>query len=298
MKIGYYPGCSLHATAREFEQSFRAIAGPLGIELAELDDWSCCGATSAHATNHLLAVSLAARNLALAEAQGHSALVAPCAACYSRLATARHEIGGDAALAKRVREILGRPFENAVKVQSIAEVLRDAAKTIAERTTRPLKGLKVACYYGCLLVRPPAVTGFDDAEAPSSMEDVVRAVGGEPVEWRMKLDCCGGGFSLSRTVSVLRLGRAIVDDARDAGARVIAVACPMCHSNLDFRQKAMARSPGAEELPILFITQVVGLGLGLDPAGLGLNRHFVDTAPVMRRIAPSATAAAPATETG
>ena len=296
MRLGYYPGCSLHATAREFDQSLRAIAAPLGIELTELDDWSCCGATSAHATNHLLAVSLAARNLALAEAQGHPALVAPCAACYSRLATARHEIDRDAALAKRVREILGRPFENAVKVLSIAEVLRDAAKTIAERTTRPLHGLKVACYYGCLLVRPAAVTGFDDAEAPSSMEDVVRAVGGEPVEWRMKLDCCGGGFSLSRTASVLRLGRGIVDDARDAGAQAIAVACPMCHSNLDFRQKAMARGPGAEELPILFITQVVGLGLGLDPAVLGLNRHFVDTAPVMLRIAPSATVTA--TETG
>jgi len=297
MKIGYYPGCSLHATAREFDQSLKAICGPLEVELKEIDDWSCCGATSAHATNHLLAVSLAARNLALAEAQGLASILAPCAACYSRLATARHEIGEDAALASRVKGIIERPaFGNSVKVQSIAEVLRDLEGTIKEKAVQPLQGLKVACYYGCLLVRPQAVTGFDDVEAPSSMETAVRAAGGEPVEWRMKLECCGGGFSMSRTASVLRLGRAIIEDARAAGAHAIAVACPMCHSNLDFRQGAMARGDGASEMPILFVTQVVGLGLGISPEALGLKKHFVDTAPVMYQIASVATAAAKAEE--
>ncbi|MCK9459426.1 MAG: CoB--CoM heterodisulfide reductase iron-sulfur subunit B family protein [Proteobacteria bacterium] len=297
MKIGYYPGCSLHATAREFDQSLKAICGPLGVELTEIDDWSCCGATSAHATNHLLAVSLAARNLALAEAQGLAPILAPCAACYSRLATARHEIGEDAALASKVKGIIERPaFGNSVKVQSIAEVLRDLEGAIRGKAVKPLQGLKVACYYGCLLVRPQAVTGFDDVEAPSSMETAVRAAGGEPVEWRMKLECCGGGFSMSRTASVLRLGRAIIDDARAAGAHAIAVACPMCHSNLDFRQGAMARGDGVSEMPILFITQVVGLGLGLSPEALGLKKHFVDTAPVMHQIASVATAAAKAEE--
>jgi len=295
MKIGYYPGCSLHATAREFDQSLKAICGPLGVELTEVDDWSCCGATSAHATNHLLAVSLAARNLALAERQGLGSLVAPCAACYSRLATARHELGADPALAAKVSGIIDRPLGNTVEVHSIAEVLRDLEATIKEKTRTPLKGLKVACYYGCLLVRPLAVTGFDDVEAPSSMETALAACGAEPVEWRMKLDCCGGGFSMSRTASVLRLGRAIIDDARAAGAHAIAVACPMCHSNLDFRQGAMAKKDGAGEMPILFVTQLVGLGLGVPPEELGLKRHFVDTAPVMRQIA-TATADAKAPE--
>jgi heterodisulfide reductase subunit B2 len=297
MKIGYYPGCSLHATAREFDQSLKAIAAPLGIDVAEIDDWSCCGATSAHATNHLLAVSLAARNLALAEEQGFDTVVAPCAACYSRLATARHELAEDAALAAQVNGIIDRAsFRNTVKVQSIAEVLRDRAGRIKEKAARPLKGLKVACYYGCLLVRPPAVTGFDDVEAPTSMEAAVNATGAESVDWRMKLECCGGGFSMSRTASVLRLGRAIIDDAKEAGANAIAVACPMCHSNLDFRQGAMAKGDGASELPILFITQVVGLGLGLSADALGLKRHFVDTAPVMAQIASPATAVAKAEE--
>jgi heterodisulfide reductase subunit B len=299
MKIGYYPGCSLHATAREFDQSLKAIAGPLGIDLTEIDDWSCCGATSAHATNHLLAVSLAARNLALAEAQGLGAVVAPCAACYSRLATARHELAEDAALARKVNGVIDREsFRNTVKVQSIAEALRDLAGSIKAKTAKPLEGLKVACYYGCLLVRPAAVTGFDDAEAPSAMESAIAACGAEPVEWRAKLDCCGGGFSMSRTASVLRLGRAIIDDARAAGAHAIAVACPMCHSNLDFRQVAMARSAGVAAMPILFLTQIVGLGLGLSAEALGLGRHFVDTAPVVHRIAASAAAAAPAQEVG
>ena len=297
MKIGYYPGCSLHATAREFDKSLRAICGPLGIDLAEIDDWSCCGSTSAHATNHLLALTLSARNLALAEEQGLGTVVAPCAMCYSRLATAHHEIAEDAALASKVNGIIERgAFRNTVKVQSIAEVLRDLEGKIKEKTVQPLKGLKIACYYGCLLVRPPAVTGFDDVEMPISMETAVKACGAEPVDWSMKLDCCGGGFSMSRTASVLRLGRAIIDDARAAGAHAIAVACPMCHSNLDFRQAAMAKGDGVAELPILFITQLVGLGLGLSPDALDLKRHFVDTAPVMSQIAspaPAPAAAAP-----
>jgi len=297
MKIGYYPGCSLHATAREFDMSLKAIAPPLGIELSEIDDWSCCGATSAHATNHLLALTLAARNLALAEEQGHKTLVAPCAACYSRLATAHHEIAEDAALGSKVSGIIDRAsFRNTVKVQSIAEVLRDGEAAIKEKATRKLAGLKVACYYGCLLVRPAAVTGFDDVEMPSSMETAVAACGATAVDWRMKLECCGGGFSMSRTASVLRLGRAIIDDARAAGAHAIAVACPMCHSNLDFRQSAMSRGDDGKEMPILFITQLVGLGIGIAPEELGLKRHFVDTAPVMQQIASPAAAAAPKTE--
>ncbi len=301
MKLGYFPGCSLHGTSREFDESVRAVSGPLGIELAELDDWSCCGATSGHATNHLLGVALAARNLALAEEQGHSEVLAPCAACFNRLASARHEIAGDAELAGRVGKVLARPFSNKVAVRNVVDVLRASAGTIKERVTTPLKDLKVACYYGCLLVRPAEVVGFDDPEDPRSMEEVVSACGATPVAWNRRLDCCGGAFSLSRTASVVRLGRAILDDARKAGADALVVACPMCQSNLDFRQKAMNRDradadPAAvagrdsvgrdsqsrpasppSPMPILFLTQVVGLALGLDAKTLGLQRHFVST---------------------
>ena len=136
----------------------------------------------------------------------------------------------------------------------------------------PLTGRKVACYYGCLLVRPPDVCGFDDAEVPSSLESIVSATGATPVKWDMALECCGGGFSLSRTASVVRLGRLILQSARNAGAQVIVVACPMCHSNLDFRQKAMLERGGlGDAMPILFLSQLVGLSIGLDPIRLGLQ---------------------------
>jgi heterodisulfide reductase subunit B len=284
MKVAYFPGCSMHGTSREYGESLRAVAEPLGVELDEVRDWNCCGASSAHASSRMLAVALPARSLALAEAQGHERLLAPCAACYNRLAGARHEIAEDAELAGHVKKVLARPFENRVAVLNVVEVLRDLGETLRTRVTSPLKGLKVACYYGCLLVRPAAVTRFDDPEDPTSMESVVRACGAEPVAWRMKLDCCGGGFSLSRKPSVVRLGRAIIDDARKAGADVIAVACPMCHSNLDFRQKAMARDrEDKPPMPIVFITQVVGLAMGIAPDRLGMQRHFVSTKGVAGR---------------
>lgn len=278
MKIGYFPGCSLHSTANEFDQSLKAILGPLDVELDEIQDWACCGATSGHATNHLLSIALPARTLAQAEKQSHQQVLAPCAACYSRLSTAHHELRQDPALASRVHSVLGGSFRNTVGVLSIAEFLRNLAPRIKESVKTPLSNVKIACYYGCLLVRPPSVTGFDDAEMPTSMEEIVRATGAEAVNWRLKVDCCGGGFSLSRTGSVVRLGRAIIDDAKKSGAQAIVVACPMCHSNLDLRQKAMAaRGEAPLDMPILFITQLVGLAFGIAPAKLGLNRHFVGT---------------------
>ncbi len=295
MKLGYFPGCSLHATAREYDESLRAVAAAIDQDLAEIDDWACCGATSAHATNHLLSVALPARTLALAEEQGMTDVLAPCAACYSRLATAAHEIQGDPALHERVRGVLERPFGNTVRVVSILQFLAGLTDALPNRRTRPLTGLRVACYYGCLLVRPPDVVQFDDPEQPSSMEKVVTALGATPVAWNRRLDCCGAGLSLARTGSVLRLGRAILDDARQAGADVVAVGCPMCHNNLDFRQKAIARrSPEPFALPIVFLTQLVGLALGLDPQTLGLERHFVATGPLVERLAAAGGASAAA----
>lgn len=280
MKLGYFPGCSLHATAREFDESLRAIATALQLELDEIHDWSCCGASSGHATNHLLSIALAARNLALSEAQGHERVIAPCAMCYSRLATARHELAGSKALSAEIAGIVGRPLSKVPVVQSIVEALRDLAPQIGERAKKPLTGLKVACYYGCLLVRPPEVAGWDDAEAPGAMEQVARAAGAQPVVWNKRLECCGAGFSLSRQGSVIRLGRAILEDAHAAGAHAVVVACPMCHSNLDFRQQAIARtSKEPFTLPVLYLTQLVGLALGIDPRALGLERHFVSTRP-------------------
>jgi heterodisulfide reductase subunit B len=294
MKFGYFPGCSLHSASREFDESLKAITGPLDIELAEIDDWNCCGATPAHATNHLLSVVLPARTLALAEEQGLGKVFAPCAACFSRLATVRHELGADASLHEKVNGILRRPFRNTPEILNIAILLSRLAAEIKTKTIRPLTGLKVACYYGCLLVRPSDITGADDCENPMSMESVVNATGATAVDWNRKVDCCGGALSLSRTDSVLRLGRTIIDDARAHGATAIVVACPMCHSNLDLRQEAaLADQPGATPMPILFLPQVVGLALGIDAETLGLDRHFVSTTSFVGSI-PARAAQTPA----
>ncbi|MEZ5125466.1 MAG: CoB--CoM heterodisulfide reductase iron-sulfur subunit B family protein [Thermoleophilia bacterium] len=280
--IAYYPGCSLTGTSREFDESLRAVASALDIEIHEIDDWSCCGASSGHMTDHLLGVALPARNLALAEAEGFEQVVAPCAACYNRLASSQHEIASDAQLAERIPEVLGRPFRNSVEVVNANQLLRDAATTIRERVAargkpNPLIGVKLAAYYGCLLVRPAAIAGGEDPENPSSIDEVIRACGADPIDWNMKVECCGASLSFSRTASVVRLGRSIISDARANGAEAIVVACPLCHSNLDLRQKAMAQR-GQEPLPVLFITQLVGLALGIPPSQLGLDRHFVPTA--------------------
>jgi heterodisulfide reductase subunit B len=285
MKTGYYPGCSMHGTSREFSESLHAVTRIIEAELHEITDWNCCGASSAHSSNHQLAVALPARNLALAEAQGFDEVVAPCAACYNRLASARQAMAEDEHLAGTIRTVLERPFTNKVVVHNILEMLIQYMPAVKTKVRRPLKGLKVACYYGCLLVRPATLSQFDDAEQPSTMEQILKACGATPVAWNMGLECCGGAFSVSRPGSVVRLSRAILDDARKAGADVIAVACPMCHSNLDFRQRAVARR-GDAPVPVLYITELVGLALGLDNETLGLPRHFVSAEPALAKLAP------------
>ena len=282
----YYPGCSLHGTSREFDESLRAVAAELGVGLTEVTDWNCCGASSGHTTDHLLGVALPARNLAMAESQGFGDVIAPCAACYNRLAAARLAVAEEEGLAEKMPDILGRSFGNTVQVHNaltmlkefIPDIEQDVAAELSE--PNPMKGVKLASYYGCLLVRPAEVCGYDDPEQPTSMDDIVAACGGDPVDWDYKVECCGGSFSVSRTGSVLRLGRAIIENARHHGAEAIVVACPLCHSNLDLRQAAMAER-GGDPMPILFVTQVVGLALGLSPVDLGLARHFVDTEPFL-----------------
>ena len=284
MKVGYFPGCSLHATAREYEESLKSIAPALDIQLEELQDWACCGATSAHATNHALSVALPARTLMLAQKQKLDKIFAPCAACYNRLASAQHALAHDKKITEQVQSILGESLENPISILSIAQLLSDLTGQIQKLSKAPLKNLKVACYYGCLLVRPPEICNFDDAEAPSSLERIASATGATPVKWDMALECCGGGFSLSRTASVVRLSRSILQSARSAGAQALVVACPMCHSNLDFRQQAINKRSSDAPMPVLFVSQLVGLSMGLDPERLGLARHFVSPKPLLSRI--------------
>lgn len=276
MEIGFYPGCSLKGTSSEYAQSTLAIAKAFDINLVEIEDWNCCGATAAHNINHELATALPARILALAEKQGLTEIVVPCAACYNRLSVAQHEINEKPELKERVSEIIGMPIQGNVKILNVMQfVLKYIADKIEEKVVKPFEH-KVVCYYGCLLVRPHEILQFDRLEDPQSMDNLMRKIGAESMDWGYKTECCGAGFSVSRTDIVAKLSGRIVKDAADRGAEAIIVACPMCQSNLDMRRPHINSYLQTQiDTPVLYITQAIGLAIGLDRNALGLKKLFI-----------------------
>jgi len=285
--VGYYPGCSLHGTGRELDMSIKAVSEVAGVTLREIEDWNCCGATAAHSLNHDLAVALPYRTLALAEAQGLTEVLAPCAACFSRLKGTAVRLARSPELAAKMADIVGRPYGGTVRVISIIEYvnrLMDAG--LAAKLTAPLAGLKVAPYYGCLLSRGEDIVTGDDPEQPSAMEAAITAAGAQVVPWNFATECCGGGFSMCLTEAVVDLSDAILADAEAAGAQAVVTGCPMCHSNLDMRQRTMNEAGlGPHDIPILYLSELIGLAAGVAPERLGLDRHFVDAMRVAERSA-------------
>lgn len=275
MKIGYFPGCSLHGTAIEYEESLRSVTSAFGIELEEVNDWNCCGATAAHNLNKLLSVALPARILALAELQGFTELLVPCAACFSRLATARHEILSDEALRMKVPDIIEMPYSGSCKPMNVVDFINKyITKELPAKVNKPFYAT-VACYYGCLLVRPPKLLGLDNFENPKSMEAIVKAMGGKTIDWGFKTECCGAGLSVTRTDIVAKLSGKIIEDASERGAQCIITACPMCHSNLDMRRPESKEYLKKEiDIPVMFITQAIGMSMGMSDSQIGAQRHF------------------------
>lgn len=276
MKVGYFPGCSLLGTAREYDESLRMTSSALKVELEEIRDWNCCGATAAHNLNHLLSLALPARILALAETQSVTELLVPCAACYHRLVVTMHEIKQNPDLHRRITETIEMPLTGNIKILNILDFLeKHFLDRISNLSFKPF-ARKVACYYGCLLVRPPEVVEFKRHEDPLVMENILRSIGAEPVKWAYKVECCGAGLSIPRTDIVAQLAGKIVDDAERCGAEAIIVACPMCQSNLDMRRNHINKYlKRKSQIPVLYITQVIGLALDLDKKSLGLHRHIV-----------------------
>lgn len=285
--IGFYPGCSLSSSAAEYSKSLKAVVSRLDVQLQEVPDWLCCGASSAHAVDHNAALVLAADTLAKASRAGMAQVLAPCAMCYQRLAVASHELNHSPELRKKVAAALNTDAkpEQVQALNLLQWLAAIPAETLKANVSRPLTGLKVACYYGCLLVRPPAITRSDSAEAPRSMEKIITALGATRVRWSMALECCGGSFALSNKSAVIRQGRRIYDAARGAGADVLALACPMCHSNFDMRQSEYA--PGEPGIPALYLTQLIGLAFNIPADLLGLQSHFVPVAPALAQIGKS-----------
>lgn len=292
LRYTFYPGCSLDSTARDFRESVEAVCEALAVELVELPDWICCGATSAHATSENLALALAVENLARA-AELRWDVVVPCAACYNRLQVANLAVRDNPAVRDEMKRITGRGYDGDLNVRHILEVLvRDAGlDAVREKMQRTLGGVNVACYYGCLLARPREVSIFEDPENPRLMEECLESLGAKPIEWSHKTECCGAAYSLTTPGMSLRLTGEILSMAKEAGADCVAVACPLCQSNLDLRQKDIEKQREERfDLPVFYFTQLMGLAFGLPGRRLGLHRLVVDPREILKRFAAPNTA--------
>lgn len=253
MKLSYYPGCSLEGTAADYDRSLRQVCGLLDIELVEIEDWNCCGASSAHMTDHEVGMRLPIRNLLLALRAGHDILV-PCAACFQRLKAADKALRADDAY----WDVAGyRPVCDIVHISSFLSrpgVLGQAAAKLA----RPLTGLTLACYYGCLSLRHPHITDAPNWEQPRTLETIVENLGASTVSWSHRTECCSGSLTMARPDIAMQLVAEIVNAARRAGASALVTDCPMCQANVETRQKKEASAPG---LPVFFVSELLEAAL-------------------------------------
>jgi heterodisulfide reductase subunit B len=290
MKYAYFPGCSVEASAQEYEKSTMAVNKVLGIELIEIPDWNCCGSIDAvHAYNAKLSLSLSARNFSIAEGMKLD-IVTLCSACFFTLSRAGKMLREDSELKCVVNKIIndvGLKSTGEVAVRHYLDVLvKDVGfEKIAQSVKIPLKGLKVAPYYGCLLVRPPQIKSFDDPEHPKSMDRIVEALGGQSVHYNDKTRCCGASLVLTDESVMLEMTKDILLSAKNLGADCIVTPCPMCHFNLDAKQREIESHYGLRiNMPILYFTQLMGIAFGLGSKELGLNRNIVSPSRILEKL--------------
>lgn len=276
IEVGYYPGCSLEATARDYAESVTGAAERLDVRLVELEDWNCCGATAGHSLEHRFALNLGARNLALA-ARGPQPLVVPCALCFNRLKTAQAELADDKSPVTPKIAALGTDYGR-VEVVELNTFLTspDMIARAANRKVRDLSGLRPVVYYGCQGQRPPKVTGHPDYENPVGIDRLLEALGAEVIDWPFKTDCCGASHSVARPDVVHTLVGRLYESALARGANCVVTGCQMCQGNLDMYQKEISAGMGREVyLPVFYFTELIGLALDHKETRRWLGRHFV-----------------------
>lgn len=286
MKVSYYPGCSLEVTGKPYNLSTREVCGSLQVELEDVPDWLCCGSSAGLKMNRMLSLSLAAKNLSQVEKQNLDEVLVPCPFCYRRLLSAQQEIRQDQASRDITLDTIEAAVEGNLNIQNLLGFFRNEVglDAIRARARKSLKGLKVVPYYGCYTVKPAQVTHFDNPENPTSMDDILRALGAEVLDWDFKTECCGASLSLSKTEKVLELSGRILNEAVWKGADAVVVACQLCQSNLDMRQGEIWKQENKNNhLPILYITQLMGLAFGLPPEKLGLGSHIVDPMAMIKK---------------
>ena len=285
--IAYYPGCSLHGTSKEYDLSTQAVFNKLGIALHEPKGWGCCGTTPAHSTDHYLSTLLPMKNIALIKAEGFDYVTTPCPSCFLRMRVALKDIEEDKDLKQRISQKIPNLSSNGIRIEHLLNTVTEKVgyERIASTVVHPLKGLKVVCYYGCIITRPPKITEVKDYEYPTQMDRLMKALGITPLDWSYKTRCCGVSLGITQLPIALELSRKILKNAKSVGADAIVVACPLCHVNLDARQKQIEEEfKESFNLPIIYFTQLMGLALGLRSEALGLDTHFVDPVPLLQQI--------------
>ncbi len=289
MDFSYFPGCTLHSSSEEYDISTKAVSKVLGINLIEIEDWNCCGAVALTSIDKTLAYAFPARNLAIAEKKGLD-LVAPCSACFYNFKKTTYILKEDKETRKEVNKTLaktGLKYTGKIEAHHLLDVIANKVgyEAIAQKVVKPLTGLNVVPYYGCLLVRPPKYVNFDDPERPTTMDDLITKIGANPVPFDLKTMCCGGPILLTQKPTALKLSAKILIKAKDRGADCIILPCPLCHMSLDAMQRNIeAKFKVKLDLPILFFTQLLGLALGLKPNELGLNKNVVNTKALIKKI--------------
>jgi len=288
MEIAYYPGCSLHASSELYDIQCRKVLNQLGIELKEIEDWNCCGATSAGKTDDFLSVALPARNLGIADASGLSEMLIPCSSCYNRTLVAQKILYEDPELKIKINTELSKKVEGKIRISSILDILVSKANSggIAEKSIKKLEGLRPACYYGCLLTRFPGdIPISDNIENPQGMETVCKVLGAEPLDWSYKTDCCGASAAVNDTDTSLFLMSKIIKDALAREANCFVTTCPMCQMNMDAYQDQVCERYGIrEKLPVFFITELLGIAMGFTPREMQMDRHFVDSLGLLKEL--------------
>ena len=284
MKYAYYPGCSLNSTGIEYNLSTKKVAKKLGIELWEVPEWNCCGASAAHLTNHLLSLALPARNVALAEKEGLDIAV-PCAACFSRMRAAQKAVRQSPELKEEIQQVIEMEYEGKNEVKSLVDIIINdvGLEKIKELVTKPLADMKLAAYYGCLLVRPPDIAELDDPEQPMLLDNLLTALGATAVDWGFKVECCSAGHATVKPEVGLKILNDLFQNAVENGAEAIVTACPLCFLNLDMRQKALVKEFGIDyKMPIFYFTELIGAAFGFQLTGAVLKKHFINPLPYLQ----------------
>lgn len=284
MRVSYFPGCTLNTTGKGFDRAVRAASAAVGLELAELQEWNCCGATYPLIIDNMLELAAPAHVLVSARGEG-SILTTACTTCYNVLKRTNRFIREHPDERDRLNTFVEAEYSGEVEVKDILHLLRDdiGFAAIQAAVQKPLAGLRVAAYYGCMVLRPPAEVAYDDPDSPRSLDDLMVALGATPVEYPHKNECCGAYLAVSAPDVTREMVYTILRSAGAAGADAVVTNCPLCQFNLDRQQSTMHQyHAGYQARPVFYFSQLMGIALGLDPSEYGWERHYIDARPLLQ----------------